>query len=159
MEPYFTSGDQAAIAQAKAQWRREYKAAWRKSKRKRDKEVTLCWTPAEYRELTHEAKRHNMNVTQYCKAAILGYMHRRYVVPNQLQVQKILQLLALTYNTLIEQEQSTPQILKLLQELERDIRIRLFSPKSIEQVLTELNLTKAGRDMLLAHLQTMHDDH
>jgi hypothetical protein len=163
MAPYLEKGDTKAIAEAKANWRRMYKASWRKNKRSKSKEITTTWEKIEYRDLKQEAKRHNESVTGFVKRATIAYMDKRYVVPNQQEVTKLSQLLALTYNRIGELEEEAmigkaiqKKLEQELSQLEHEIRVLLFSPKTIEQVIWEqVERNPALKPKLLTYIQTL----
>ncbi len=144
MAPFLESGDEQAIATARKEYRRRYKTQWRKVKRKQIKEITTAWEKDEYKDLKDEARRHKESITRFIKRATVAYMNNRYVTPNEAQVTKVIQLLALAYNTISElkDESNIPaeagrKLLFDIHQLEREIRIELFSPKTIEQTITE----------------------
>lgn len=144
MAPFLETGHASVIEEAKKHWRRVYKAAWRKEKRKKEKEVTLSWTREEFKTLKEEAKRHKKSVTRFIKLLAVAYMNQRYITLHEEQVTRIMQLLALTYNEITELKEAelvTADIEKKLAfglfQLEKDIRETLFSPKTIEQIIKE----------------------
>lgn len=136
LEPFLVAGDEQAIAEARKMYTREYKAKWRREKRKREKEITVSWKPDELQELRTEAKRHKTTVTAFIKLSTLAYINKRYLVPDHKLVLKIAQLLALNYNTILElmDDKRLVQIpgdilLKKLETLEREVLVSLHSPK------------------------------
>lgn len=144
MTPFLESGDEQVISTARKDYRKKYKTQWRKAKRKQIKEITTAWEKDEYKNLKDEANHHKECIARFMKKATVAYMSKRYVTPNEAQVTKVIQLLALTYNTISElkDESNIPaeagrKLLLDIQQLERDIRIELFSPKTIEQTITE----------------------
>jgi hypothetical protein len=144
METAFASGNKEVIAQAKALYRKGYKAQWRKAKRKQIKEITIGFDKSEYKELQDEAKRHKESMTRFVKKATQGYINTRYVTPDEELVQKVVQLLALTYNQIVElheekniNEETSKKLQFDIYQLEKDIRVTLYSPKTIEQILKE----------------------
>lgn len=144
MTPFLETGNDTLITKAKNDYRRKYKTEWRKAKRKQVKEITTTWEKEEYKILKDEANRHKESITRFMKKATVGYINKRYVTPNEAQITKVMQLLALTYNSISElkDESNIPaeagrKALLDLNELERNIRIALFSPKTIEQTITE----------------------
>lgn len=163
MAPILETGDEKAISSAKKEYRRKYKAEWRKKKRRVTKEITTAWNASEFKLLKDEAKRHNESVTRFIKRATVAYMDKRYVVPDEVKVTKVLQLLALAYNRISELVDETiisasagRLALADLSQLEKDIRITLFSPKTIEQVLTEqVSKYPGDKNRLIEFIQTI----
>lgn len=144
MAPFLETGHANVIEEAKKHWRRTYKATWRKEKRMKEKEVTLSWTKEEFKTLKEEARRHKKSVTRFIKLSAVAYMNQRYITLQEEQVTRIMQLLALTYNEITELKEpelvTTEMEKKLafgLFQLEKDVRETLFSPKTVEQIITE----------------------
>lgn len=161
--PYLERGNATEIKEAKTLYRRKYKAEWRKLKRRQIKEITTAWEKEEYNTLRTEATGHKESITQFIKKATVGYMNKRYVVPNEVQVNKVMQLLALIYNGIAElQDESTipvevgKKLLLDINQLEREIRIELFSPKTIEQMILEYIWEKPqGKSLLIEFIKTI----
>jgi hypothetical protein len=163
MQPYFERGNEAEIAIAKLLYRRQYKATWRKAHRKTVKEITLQWNKEEYAELKESAKTHKESITKFIKRATVGYMNKTYVVPNIETIHKTLVTLTLCYSRLeelLEEEKLPNQIEKELKQtleaLEREIRITILSPKTIEQVIeTCLIQNPTKQNQLVTYIQSL----
>jgi hypothetical protein len=163
MAPFLETGHQSAITEAKKEWRRKYKAAWRKQKRKQVKEITTAWEKEEYRILKEEARRHKESITRFIKRSAVAYMDKRYVVPDEDKVTKMTQLLGLLYNRVLELTEDTTipadagrKVLFEIQELEREVRIALYSPKTIEQHIGEaIKQSPEIKNRLIAFIQTL----
>ena len=163
LEPFLESGNNEEIQKAKKEWFRKYKAEWRKAYRKKNKEFTISWTKEELKILSQEAKRHRLSKTRFIKKATMGYIDKRYIVPYQEEVNKTLQILAMIYNGIedISKEGILPgNIAKDLQavinRLEHDFRVAIFSPKTIEQVLSEVVKAKPGiKARLIQFIETL----
>jgi hypothetical protein len=164
LSPFLETGNEALIAQAKKDYRRRYKAEWRKNKRGISKEITTTWDKDEYKTLKVEALYHKESIAGYIKKSVLAYMDKRYVTPNPEQVTKAIQLLALVYNSVSElaDENSIPKnIEKKLQEditnLEHDIRVLLFSPRTIEEIVKEQITSKPSiKSKLITYIENLH---
>ena len=144
LDTFLEKGNDAEIKKAKAEWRRKYKAEWRKLNRKENKEITVPWAKGELSILRVEAKRHNLSNTQFIKKAVMAYTDKRYIVPDMLAVRTLLQFLAMEYNSIqemISDKELTHQTGRLLMdkidEQEKAIRVALYSPKTLEQLITE----------------------
>lgn len=144
LEPFLENGNNEEIQKAKKEWFRKYKAEWRKAYRKKNKEFTISWTKEDLKILSQEAKRHRLSKTRFIKQATMGYIDKRYIVPYQEEVNKSLQILAMVYNSIediSEEGKLAGNIAKdlhaIINHLEHDFRIAIFSPKTIEQVLSE----------------------
>ena len=139
------SGTNEDITLARKKYWREYKATWRRNKRKTEKELTTSWTADELLELTKEARRHKVSKTKFIKTGTLAYIDKRYIVPDQIEVRRIAQLLSITYNSIREmmdentlQLQTGKIILEKIFDLERQVLVSLHNPKTIEQLITEI---------------------
>jgi hypothetical protein len=145
LDPFLEKGNHEEIKKAKAEWRKKYKAEWRKINRKENKEITVPWAKNELRILKTESTKHRLSNTQFIKKAVMAYIDKRYIVPDVLAVRTLLQFLAMEYNTIQEMInekdlnlQSGQQLLEKIDEQEKAIRVALYSPKTLEQVLTEM---------------------
>lgn len=136
------SNNPAFLIQAKKEYRKLYKAAWKKEHRKMIKEYAIQLKSQEHTLIKQEAKRHQLSVTGFIRTATINYCNKTYITPNYAEVMKILQLLALTYNTIIELGEDNRIASELetvlsneIARLEKDIRINLISAKTIEQII------------------------
>ena len=139
------SGTDEDITLARKKYWREYKATWRRKKRKNEKELTTSWTTDELIELTKEARKHKVSKTKFIKKSTLAYIDKRYIVPDQIEVRRIAQLLSVTYNSIREMMdenslhlQTGKIILEKIFDLERQVLVSLHNPKTIEQLITEI---------------------
>jgi len=144
LTPYLEKGNPEEIAWAKKEYRRVYKATWRKAQRKENKAYTVSWTKEELQTLIESAKKHRQKPTRFIKLATISYINKRYLVPNQQEVNKLLQLVAMTYNAIETISQETEVDLthiKRMQEelliLEHEMRVTLLSPRTIEQMIEQ----------------------
>lgn len=145
MAPYFESGDPSLIKQAKERYRRMYKAMWRKTSRRETKAVTVQWSKEEYRMLKHEAERHNRSITRFVKEATIGYINNRYVPLHRDEIQRLLQLIGMTYNRIEEVAEDRGiaivperELKEVFSQLEQSIRIVIYSPKTVWQILDKV---------------------
>ena len=135
------SGTDEDISLARKKYWREYKASWRRKKRKEEKELTTSWTADEITELTNAAKKHKVSKTKFIKTSTLAYINKRYIVPDQIEVRRIAQLLAVTYNSIREmmdedtlELQTGKIILEKINRLYNILRIRVKYLLLIQQV-------------------------
>ena len=141
MNPVFETGNQLLIEQAKKEYRRQYKAAWKRAKRKMMKEVTLSLTEQEYIEIREEPTRHHKKMAPFIKEACISYLRKIYLVPDDASIQKLLQILKMTYiaiENLAEDENQRDFckiVLSQMDTWEKDIRTCLINPLSFEQHL------------------------
>jgi uncharacterized protein YfeS len=166
LAPYLEKGNQAEIQLAKIAYRKLYKANWRKAQRNETKPFTVSYGKNDLQVLLNAAKKHNLKPTRFIKYAVEAYMNKRYLVPSNKEIQKILQLVAMTYNTLetFGEEKENALDLKKIQEeilgLEHQLRVLIFSPKTIEEViLEEIQKKPDTKQYLIDYLQNMHDDY
>lgn len=167
LTPYLEKGNPEEIAWAKREYRRIYKASWRKTQRKENKAYTVSWTKEELRTLTESARKHKQKPTRYIKQATLAYINKRYVVPDQREINRILQLVAMTYNAIenISQESEIDLThIKRIQEelfiLEHEVRVTLLSPKTIEQIIEqEIEKDPGTEEYLIRYLERRKNGH
>lgn len=138
------TGSDEAIAEARKEYWKKYKATWRKQKRQTEKELTTSWNPDEIKELSKVARQHNMSRVAFIKSATIAYSNKAFIMPEKIGVQRIVQLLAMNYNLIQEliEERTFPlfsgkSILEKLNTLEKEIRVSLYSPKTLEQVIID----------------------
>jgi hypothetical protein len=161
MAPFFETGNDLLIKQAKERYRRMYKALWRKTNRRIIHEVTVSLTKEEYIQLQKEAKRHERGIAPFVKSATMGYINTRYVPLSKEDTTKVLQSLALTQNRIeeIAEERGigfSPEreLKEVLHQLEHQVRVALYSPKTIWQILERvLYDTPELRDELLLYIK------
>lgn len=167
MSPYFEKGNPTEIAWAKKEYRRRYKARWRRVFRKENKSFAVAWTKEELHTLTDAAKKHKQKPTRFIKQATMAYINKRYIVPNQREMNKVLQLVAMTYNaieTIAGDEENYITGVKRMQEelfiLEHKLRLTLLSPKTIEQIIEqELQKNPGIEDYLIRFIERMQNGH
>jgi|ERR1035437_783158 plasmid maintenance system antidote protein VapI len=157
------SGNDEEITLARKKYWREYKAEWRRNKRKNEKELTTSWTGDELEELTNAAKKHKVSKTKFIKKSTLAYIDKRYIVPDQIEVRRIAQLLSITYNSIREMMDENALhmhtgkiILEKIFDLERQVLVSLNNPKTIEQLITEtINKNPQAKFQLFHLLETI----
>ena len=150
--------DEQIILAQKIYWK-NYKATWRRNKRKNEKELVTSWAKDELADLSNAAKKHNLSKTRFIKSACLAYIDKRYIVPDQMEVRRIAQLLSITYNSIREmmdenalQLQPGKIILEKMFDLERQVLVSLHNPKTIEQLITEMVKASPQTKSHLFHL-------
>jgi len=153
------SGTDDAIKEARKQYWRTYKSTWRRTKRREEKELTTSWAADEVKTLSEAALIHKISKTQFIKQATLAYINKAYIVPDRDAVLRIVQLLAMTYNTVEELKdenaisvQTGTAILKKIGDLERDVRVALHSPKTLEQLIRDTLHTNPDKKARLFQL-------
>jgi hypothetical protein len=150
LEPYLENGSEEAISIARKQYWREYKAAWRREKRKTDKEITTNWNKDELAEIGKVARQHKMSKTAYIKLAALSYARKKFLVPNYSEIRQIAQMLGMLYNInhrALTEDNSIPTetgklILSKIFEWERLILPLLHNPKPANEENQNLKVCK-----------------
>jgi hypothetical protein len=140
MEPYFTRGIQEEIALAKREYRRVYKANWKRVNRTECKEVTIKLSKKEYQELRYEAKEYQYKLAPFIKASCMAYIRKTYLIPDAEIILKLFQLQKMMY---LQVEDMKEQIethnvdvfLKALEKLEHEMRVLIHSPLDIERAI------------------------
>lgn len=144
MEPFLEKGNEVEISQARADYRRKYKADWRRNRRKQVKEITTVWNDEEFKILQTEVKRHKGSNSRFIKQATIAYINKQYLPVHKAEINKVIQLIALVYNSIEEMKEEekithgeSKRLKEQIDQLEHDIRVLLFSPKPIWQVISE----------------------
>ncbi len=95
-----TSGLPEADAR-KIYWK-NYKANWRRKRRKEQKEFTVSFDSKEFRIIAEGAKCHHRSITRFIKEASLAYCNQQFLLPDPDAVNQIRQILMLTYSRVQE---------------------------------------------------------
>lgn len=154
---------EAAIAKAKKEHFKNYKAAWRKAFRSQHKQYTLSFTPEEARELTKEAKKAKRSRTAFIKAAYFAYIDKVYLIADPNLLLEIRQQLGLTYHALtllIEKNMIANDLgttlLHQFSDFEQKLLSKLHSPKSLEDWILETVRNKPSyRKTILSLLKSV----
>ncbi|HYD22670.1 MAG TPA: hypothetical protein VEB40_14410 [Flavipsychrobacter sp.] len=147
IEPYLDKGADA-IAGAKKEYYRLYKAEWRRRYRSTVKQYSVCLDAAEQRQLKTEGRKHKKSVTGLIKSACFAYLNRVYLIQDLEVVNSVRQLLAQNYNALLElagekalNQKMAIDLLRRIQTLEAKVMSKLFKPRTLEdwiiQTITE----------------------
>jgi hypothetical protein len=164
---FLERGIPAEIQEAKRAYRALYKKKWRQENRKTNKSITVLWSKEELQLLTQASKKHKQSPTRFIKSATLAYINTSYVVPNQKEINTLIQILAMTYNSIecLGEENGIDRFtLKKVQDelylLEREMRITLLQPKTIEEALeAEIAKNPSNKTKLIAFITNLPDDH
>ncbi len=134
------NGTSEDIQKVKNDYWKEYKRIWKKNKRKSEKEITISFTQDEFKEISIESERHKLSRTKFIKQSCLAYINKRYLVPDEIDVKRISQLLSMTYNSIQEKfeeklidKSAGQEILNRIFKIEREILPVLQNPKSINE--------------------------
>ncbi len=94
------NGTDQEIKAAKKVYRKKYFLEYKRSQRKKRPEYMVNFNEdsGEHNRIVLAAQRHDMTVPQFLRAAVRGYLERKYVVPNAHQVAKLEQLLSQVLN-------------------------------------------------------------
>lgn len=76
-------GSPEDIENARKQYWRQYRAAWRKAKRAQGREVTICLTKNESTQLSRKAAQFGLTVNQYLKEAALAQSKQEVMAPQE----------------------------------------------------------------------------
>lgn len=137
------TGSSEDIAEKRKEYWRERKRIWKQEKRKKETEFKIYLTDAELQVIAKGAKQSNISRTNYIKRAAIAYANKQYLVPDQVAVNQISQLLSLNYSFLQELAESIPAhiadtLLKQITRLEQKVLTALCNPKEISSKTTEL---------------------
>jgi hypothetical protein len=94
------NGSAEDIAQAKAEYRKEYKRAWKTTNTRKNKFILIKLNKGQYSELCKRARLYNQNPTKYASEVILTAQENRNHIPHRPALLTILQEvgIAITYN-------------------------------------------------------------
>jgi len=94
------NGTDSEIKAAKRNYRKQYFLEYKRSQRKKRPEYTINFNEGngEHNRVLLAADKHNMTMPQFLRAAVRGYLERKYVVPNAHQVAQLEQLLSQVLN-------------------------------------------------------------
>lgn len=153
------SNNEALIAAARKQYWLDYRKKWRQQRRKDKKELLTEWSSEELRLLTECARKNKRSRSKFIHVATLAYINKVYVVPDQVEVRRIAQMLAMTYNLIKEmkvnvESKTIDVLLEHVFELERNVNISLNHPKTLEQWVTDtVKANPAYRETLIELLK------
>ena len=100
LDTILSSGTDVDIAQAKKDFLRRYKAAWRKNYRKQKHSFTIALTDKEEAVIAKNAQIHKRSRTAFIKEAALAYTKLAFLVPNSQELDEIRAVLAGLYAVL-----------------------------------------------------------
>ncbi|MBK8243327.1 MAG: hypothetical protein IPK88_07875 [Saprospiraceae bacterium] len=143
-------GTHEEIQKVRSEYWREYKRKWRVAKRRKDKEFAVSFNSDELKVLTFESKKHKLSRTQFIKETTFAYINNSFIVPDLIEVKKISQLLAMTYNSVQDLFDANKlnfdlgrDIMESINRLEREILPFLHHPKTLEEYI-KLHIAKDG---------------
>ena len=135
-------GPHEEIQNVRKEYWKEYKRKWRVAKRRKEKEFTVSFKPDELKILTFEAKKHKLSRTQFIKDTTFAYINNSFIVPDLIEVKKISQLLAMTYNSVQNLFDANKlnfdlgrDIMESINRLERELLPILHNPKTVEEYI------------------------
>lgn len=140
LKPILATGTEEDIARARKNYWNSYKAAWRKKRRKEQKEFTVSFTQKELHILKPAAKKHKRSNTKFIKEAALAYCQSLYLPPDSMAINHIRELLALNYNALQQLAEENiliggigNELMQKIAVLESQVVTSLHNPKTLEQ--------------------------
>jgi len=159
LEPSLASGDEQAIFQARKEYWKQYKANWKKQKRATQKTVEISFTQSEWKVIKEAAEKHNRSNAAFIKKAAQAYCSKEYLVPNQLEYNKVYEALCMLYAKLKNIESSTTVSSYVMNELlhsfitiEKTITQHLQNPQTLEEKITETIQANPGYKTIIYHL-------
>jgi hypothetical protein len=157
------NGSHEEIQNARKKYWSEYKRNWRNEKRKKEKEFTISLNSDELKIFTKAAKGHEVSRTAFIKQAAFAYINTSFIIPDNIEIRKITQLLAMNYNSiqeLIDEEKINTLagkiVLEKMHELERDILPLLHNPQSLEDCIkNHIQKNEANKFRLLEYINIL----
>jgi len=145
LEPVLEYGTEEQIAFARKKYWAEYKATWRKNRRKQQKEFTVSFTPKELQKMKAAASKYTGSYTRFIKASALAYWQKQYLVTDPMAINQVKELLALNYNALQQlsddeklKEDVGAILMKNISDLEQQVSMTLHNPRTVEEWIEEL---------------------
>lgn len=127
------------IQRVKKEYYKKYKTAWRRNKRKTNRELTIYLDPNELRIIQEGSKKHGRTLTKFVKMAAMAYLKRQFVVPDIYQVSEIKQQLLMNYGQIQKlfegnyiPYQAGKELLDKYQNLEESVLKSLRQPECLE---------------------------
>jgi hypothetical protein len=158
MQPFLEIGDALLIEQKKKEYMKLYKAQWMKDKRKKSKEIRFLLTEKEYSDIKAAANEHNLKLTPFIKHAVQAYMMRTYINPNKETLAKMIQILKMMFinvEDMKEENGTLAPFLIALDQLEKDVRVYISSPPTIESyIIKHIQKHPKHKEELLAIIHT-----
>ena len=157
------NGTHEEIQKVRSEYWREYKRKWRIAKRRKDKEFTVSFNSEELKKLNQQAKRHHLSRTQFIKETTFAYINNSFIVPDLLEIKKISQILAMTYNSIQELFEDNTIKLKVgrdlldsINKLEREILPLLYHPKTLEEYIKmHIDKDRGNKSQLLEFINSL----
>lgn len=155
------SGTDVEIKAAIREYRKLYKAEWRRRKREANQEITVTLNPHELQIITTAAKKHHRSHARFLKDAALAYCTQAFVVPDMLMVNSILENLIMTGAEIQKrfEDNTLPynvgkDILRKVEGLEAEILRCLRQPQNLEErILDEIQKNPTYTNTVLQLLQ------
>jgi hypothetical protein len=145
LEPVLEYGTEEQIALARKKYWANYKAAWRKNRRKQQKEFTISFTPKELQIMKAASSKHAGSDTGFIKASALAYWQKQYLATDPIAINRVKELLALNYNVLQQLSEGeglnndiSTALMKKIADLEQQVLTTLRNPRTLEQWLPEI---------------------
>ncbi|NVN95462.1 MAG: hypothetical protein HXX18_09295 [Bacteroidetes bacterium] len=141
-------GNDEAIKKAKKAYRKIYFTKQKRKQRAVKREFTIRFSKenGEFIKIAHEAKQHNLKITEFLKSAVMAYINQTFVIPDHWQVAELELLLSQCLNeiqTIVKQkerysfdrEYKYELIEKRIEKLESEIHLVLKNPYTIEEIV------------------------
>lgn len=133
------SGTAPDIAEARRQYVRQYKAAWRRKKRAETKSITVSFTQREFNTISNAANAHVMNPTQFVQSAALFFGEQQTMPMDIVVINEIRALLLQNYHAIKDladegklKPQTERQLLTGLYEIGNAIVNKLGNPQLLD---------------------------
>jgi len=141
-------GNDDAIKKAKKEYRKIYFTKQKRKQRSVKREFTLRFSKenGEFLRIAHEAKQHNLKITEFLKSAVMAYINQSFVVPDHWQLAELEQILSQCLNEIqsivkqkerysYDREYKYEQIENRIEKLESEIHSVLKNPYTIEEIV------------------------
>jgi ribosomal protein L20 len=132
---------------AKREWRRQYQNNWNREKQKKGNIVKVWFSKEEAEWIGMEAKRFGLPKTNFIYKLSLAHLQNTIIIPQEIALKKILQLLGLCFNGITDMKkgEATPYDIELfllrLEELEKQfLQLYRHPPHLLKALQDQLKL-------------------
>jgi len=166
-------GNDEAIKKAKKAYRKIYFTKQKRKQRAAKREFCIRFSKenGEFIKITHEAKQHNLKISEFIKSAVMAYINQSFVVPDHWQVAELEQLLSQCLNEIqsivkqkerysFNREYKYELIEKRIEKLESEIHSVLKNPYTLEEIVIRgIEQKPSLKEALLTILTNHTNDH
>jgi len=163
VESCLQSGSEASIEQAKKEYRRQYKANWKKERRRQQKSIELFFNKEEWATILQSAGKHNRSYTRFVKDAALAYCQKKYLIRDNVDYRQVMALLKMIFARLKNLESAVPlsfykvkEITSLFATVQAEVVRHMQYPNTLEETIAETLNVNPGYKKIIESVLQMH---